>query len=250
MQTSATRASRPQLKRACSGVGVSSSMTAGPWPAAERELLRPPAPAEVSGQAGQQHDQREGQPEREDRHEGRHRDAPEPAIAQRPAADAHGCGQHDRGHRRLDAIEHAGHRRQVSPRQVEPAQADQDEQRRQHEQPAGHDAAPGPVHQPADVGRELLGLRTRQHHAVVQRVQVAALGDPAPPLDQVLVHQRDLSGRPAEADAAQPQPVDQGLPEGRGERCGPGQGVGRIGGHGRVRGTRREAAAHDAVQRG
>ena len=40
--------------------------------------------------------------------------------------------------------------------------------------------APGAVHQPADVGRELLRLRAGQHHAVVQRVQEAPLADPAP----------------------------------------------------------------------
>ena len=42
------------------------------------------------------------------------------------------------------------------------------------EQPAGHDAAERAVHQPADIGRELLRLRARQQHAVVERVQEPA----------------------------------------------------------------------------
>jgi len=63
------------------------------------------------------------------------------------------------------------------------------------------------VHHPADVGRELLRLGSGQHHAVVERVQKALLGDPAFPLDQVLVHDRDLPGRAAEADEAELEPV-------------------------------------------
>jgi hypothetical protein len=46
--------------------------------------------------------------------------------------------------------------------------------------------APGAVHQPADVGGELLRLWSGQQHAVVERVQEAAFADPAPFLDQLL----------------------------------------------------------------
>ena len=45
----------------------------------------------------------------------------------------------------------------------------------QDEQPAGHDAAERAVHQPADIGRELLRLGPGQQHAVVERVQKPAL---------------------------------------------------------------------------
>jgi hypothetical protein len=67
------------------------------------------------------------------------------------------------------------------------------------------------MHHPADVDRELGGLGARQHHAVIERMQEAALGYPALTLDQVLVHDRDLPGRSAEADETQLEPVAEGF---------------------------------------
>ena len=69
------------------------------------------------------------------------------------------------------------------------------------------------MQQPADIGRELLRLRTRQQHAVVQRVQEPALGNPVLFLDQDAVHHRDLPGRPAEAQQRHLQPDPKGLAE-------------------------------------
>jgi len=41
-----------------------------------------------------------------------------------------------------------------------------------------------------------------QHHGVIQRMQETMLGNPAPLLDQLLVHHADLAGGAAEADEA------------------------------------------------
>ncbi|MNE73738.1 hypothetical protein D3C80_1697650 [compost metagenome] len=117
----------------------------------------------------------------------------------------------DGGHGRLDPVENASHHRHFAPGQVDPRQADQDEQRRQHEQGASNHPAPGAVHQPADVGGQLLGLWARQQHAVVEGMQKAPLADPAAPLDQLLMHDRNLPRRAAETDEAQLQPEQQGL---------------------------------------
>jgi hypothetical protein len=103
--------------------------------------------------------------------------------------------------------------------QVDPAQRDEDEQRGQHEQQAGHDAAPGAVHEPANVGGQLLRLGPGQHHAVVQRVQEAPLADPAPALDELAVHDRDLPRRATEADEAELEPETKRAPEAHGGRC-------------------------------
>ena len=65
----------------------------------------------------------------------------------------------------------------------------------QHEHHAGDEAAAHLVQEPPDVDRELLRLGTGQQHAVVQRVQEPAVRDPAPALDDLVVHDRDLPGR-------------------------------------------------------
>jgi len=108
-------------------------------------------------------------------------------------------------------MEQSGYGRHVAVRHVDPRQADQDEQRRQHEEDACDDAAPGAMHEPADVRRELLRLGSGQQHAVVQSMQEAALGDPAASLDEVLMHDGNLPGRPSEADESELEPVDEGL---------------------------------------
>src|SRR5205814_9756851 len=67
------------------------------------------------------------------------------------------------------------------------------------------------VHRVADVGRELLGLGPGQRHAEVERMQEAPLADPPAALHQLLVHDRDLAGRAAEADHAELQPEPESL---------------------------------------
>jgi hypothetical protein len=192
----------------------------------------------VTDQAGCQHDRRKRRVEREDRHERGGGDAPHPPVLQRAAADAVRRVQHERSDGRLDAVEDAGHHRHMAEAQIDPRQRDQDEQRRQHEQRPGHDATPRAVHQPADVGGELLGLGAGQQHAEIQRVKKALLADPAPPLDQLGMHDRDLPGGSAEADEAELEPEAESLCEGNGlegrrKRWGCGRGVRKVGVHGR-----------------
>jgi hypothetical protein len=176
----------------------------------------------VTDGGGGQHDERERRVQRKDGDEGRRGDAPQPGVLQCPRADAVRRMHDQRGDRRLQPIEQAGHERQLAVGQVDPRQRDEDEQRRQHEQPAGHEAPAAAVHQPADVGGELLRFGPGQQHAVVQRVQEALLADPAPPLDQLGVHDGDLPGRPAEADEAELEPEAQRFPEADGKRRGVG----------------------------
>ncbi|CAA0299536.1 hypothetical protein ALT721_1540052 [Alteromonas alvinellae] len=70
------------------------------------------------------------------------------------------------------------------------------------------------MQQPADIGGQLLGFRSGQHHAVIQRVQEAALTDPLLFIHQNTVHHRDLAGGTAKAQDGDPQPDTHGLPEG------------------------------------
>ncbi len=171
------------------------------------------ASAHIADHGCRADDEREGQAEREDGDEGGAGDRPQRVVLQRARADAVGRLHHDGGDRRLDAVEQPGHQWHVAKGDVEPGQRDQDEQRRQNEQCPGDDAAPAAMHQPADVGGELLRLGAGQHHAVVQRVQEAAFGNPAPVIDQLLMHDRNLAGRTAEADEAELEPEQESFAE-------------------------------------
>ena len=82
---------------------------------------------------------------------------------------------HDRQHRGLQAEEQRLDEADIAERGIDAAQRHDGDDAGQDEQAAGHDAAGGPVHQPADIGGELLRLRSGQQHAVVQRVQEPAL---------------------------------------------------------------------------
>jgi hypothetical protein len=82
---------------------------------------------------------------------------------------------------------------------------------RQDKQSSGHDAAERAMHQPADIGGELLGFGTGEQHAVVQRMQEPLLRYPAFLLDQDAVHHRNLPCRAAEAQRRNPHPRPEGF---------------------------------------
>jgi hypothetical protein len=59
------------------------------------------------------------------------------------------------------------------------------------------------MHEPANIGSELLSFRARQYHTEIERVQETLLRDPALSLNQVTMHDGDLASRPAKAYKAQ-----------------------------------------------
>ncbi len=136
---------------------------------------------------------------------------PQYRVAQGARAHAPGGLEHDGRHGGFDACKQTRYQRRVAKNQIDPGQRNQQEQRRQNKQDTCHDAARAAVHQPAQVGGQLLRLRAGQHHAVVQRMQKAALRNPAPALHQFLVQKSDLTRRAAKADAADLQPKPPGL---------------------------------------
>ena len=73
------------------------------------------------------------------------------------------------------------------------------------------DATRNAVQAPAKPDRELKRLGTRQQDAEIERIQVGALVDPAPLLDEFAMHDRDLCDRPAERDQPEPEPVPERL---------------------------------------
>ena len=176
-------------------------------PAARLEFVRHKFATEHAQHGRAQHDVRERDVERKYRNERGGRNRPQHRVSQRARADAVGREQHDGSNGGLDAVEQSSHGGQVAERQIDPGQPDQDEQRWQHKQHACRDAALDAVHQPADIGGKLLCLGAGQHHAEIERVQKALLGNPASPFHQFHVHHGNLPGRAAKADEAEFEPV-------------------------------------------
>ncbi len=146
-------------------------------------------------------------------HEGGGGDRNEPARAQGASANPDERHDDERDDGGFQAREDARHRGKSPVRGVDRGEAPEDEDRRENEEHAGHDSSPRSVQKPADVDRELLRFRPRQEHAVREGVKKALLGDPAPPVHEVPLHDRDLAGRSAEADESESEPVAEGLPE-------------------------------------
>ena len=169
----------------------------------DRGKFRPAASgAEIADHAGGDDDDREGDGEKEDRDEGDGGQRDHDPVAQRALADAHHGLDDDGEHRGLQPEEQRLDEADIAEGGVDIAQAHDGDDAGQDEQAAGHDAAGGPVQQPADIGGELLRLRPRQQHAVVQRMQEPALGDPVLFLDQDAMHHRDLAAGPPKLSRA------------------------------------------------
>ena len=149
--------------------------------------------------------------EKENGDEGRGRDRDHDPVAQRALSDADHGLDYDREHRGLQAEEQRFDEADIAVGRVDVAERHDGDDAGQDEQPAGHDAAGGPVHQPADIGRKLLCLGARQQHAVVQRVQETAFGNPVLLLDEDAVHHRDLPRRAAEREQRDAEPDAKGF---------------------------------------
>ena len=104
----------------------------------------------------------------------------------------------------------------MAPQRVDRTQQQEQQHRGEQEEPAGDQPPPGAVQQPAQVGGQLDGLRTRQQLAVIQGVQEAGFRDPAPLVHQFAVEHGDLAGGAAEAHQAQVQPETGGLRQAHG----------------------------------
>ncbi|CAN5891219.1 hypothetical protein BH24BAC1_BH24BAC1_15030 [soil metagenome] len=121
--------------------------------------------------------------------------------------------QHDGHHRRLQPVEKGGHPGDGAEGDVGHAQPQQDKHGGQHEQDAGRQPPAHPVQEPAQVSGQLLGLRARQQHAVVEGVQKLGVRHPLLLVHDKLLHDADLPGRPAKGDEPQFEPEEKRIPE-------------------------------------
>ena len=65
------------------------------------------------------------------------------------------------------------------------------------------------MHQPAEIGRQLLRLWPRQQHAKIQRVQKTRIGYPMALFHYFTMHHRNLRRRPAEGQQTNAEPHAQ-----------------------------------------
>ncbi len=166
-------------------------------------------------QPGAENDQRKRQPQQGNRDKGRDRDRDHRPVLQRATADPDAGLDDDGENSRLDAEEQPLDQRRLPIQHIERAETEHHQRAGQDEEQPCDQPAQRPVHQPADIDGKLLRLRPRQQHAVVERMQETLLADPAPLLDQLLVHQRDLAGRAAKAQQADLEPDTRRLRQAR-----------------------------------
>src|SRR5262245_48711989 len=136
------------------------------------------------------------------------------------AADLQDGLDDDRDDHRFEPGQRARDSCNIAVGRIDVGEREQDEDRRDDKEGSGDNAAQGPMQQPAYINGELLSLRAGQQHAVVERMQKSLFTQPAPPLDQLTVHDRDLTGRAAEGDEPQLYPEPKRLREGDAPPCG------------------------------
>ena len=132
-------------------------------------------------------------------------------ILERAPRDPHDRLGNERDGGRLQPEERGRDQRDVAMQRVDERQAEQQGHRWQDEAESRDDAARNAVQAPAQPDRELKRLGARQQDAEIERIQVGALVDPAPLLDEFAMHDRDLCDRPAEGDQPKPEPVSERL---------------------------------------
>ena len=155
---------------------------------------------------GGRNDEREGRGEEENSDEGSGGDGEIVRAAQGAPRDAEKRLDDDHENRRLDAEKGGFHGRDLAVIGIGDAEPEHDQGARQYEKNAGGETAKRAVKPPADIGGELHRLGAGKEHAKIQSMQKALLSDPPSLLDEQAMHERDLTGRPAEGQDADPAP--------------------------------------------
>ena len=146
-----------------------------------------------------------------DQHERGERQQPVHRMHERAPPDAQQRLEDQRNHGGLEAKERSRDERQVPVLRIDERERQQDQHRGQQEAQSRDDAAPRSVQSPAEPDCELQRLGARDQHADVERLHESALVDPAPGLDHLAMHDRDLPGRTAERNEPELEPEAERL---------------------------------------
>ena len=160
----------------------------------------------ITDHRGRQNDHRKRRIEKEDgdkRESGQH---PMFRSLERTFGDAQQRLDDNDKHGSLDAEKQSFDGGHLTISGVDHRQGQHDQRAGQYEQQSCCQSAAQSMQPPTCVGGELHGFRSRHQHAETERIEEAAVIDPFALIDKHAVHQRDLSGRPAERQQADAQP--------------------------------------------
>ncbi len=135
-----------------------------------------------------QDDEGKRDPQKENGDEGYRCDRVHRRVLQDSLPDAQYRFEHNRQYSGLQTKEQRLHRDRLLVLCVNHAQDQNADRSGQNEQPARHQSSPDSMHQPADVGRQLLSFGPREQHAEVECMQEPVLSDPLFLVDKDAVH--------------------------------------------------------------
>ena len=159
----------------------------------EPEMVR----KDHSGNPGKNDHKWKGHPEDGKRDEGRPRKHPSRPPLQRPTGNAQQRFHNENQHGALQPVENRRDKGNVTENREQRRQDQHQKGTGQNKQQPRRKSALGAIHQPAEIGCQLLRFRPRQERAEIQRMQKPAIADPAPLIDKFTVHQRNLACRTA-----------------------------------------------------
>ena len=190
---------------------VSRLASCGPVPRLASECVGAKSRGDEADEGCDDDDQRERNGEEENAGEGKGGEPDQCRVTKCPASHAHHRFDHDRQHGGLQTEEHGRHDRHLAPRCVDHAERHDRDHPRQDEQHPGHHAPGRAMHEPTDVGCELLRFGTWQQHAVVERMQKSLLGNPALFLHEDAVHHGNLACRATKTQRRNKSPCPERL---------------------------------------
>ena len=121
---------------------------------------------------------------------------------------------HQHQHRALQAKEKRRHNRYITQGCVDDGKRQHHCRTRQDEQQPRHQAAAHAMHQPAEIGCQLLRLWPRQQHAEIERMEKTRIGYPMALFHHFTMHHRNLRRRPTEGQQTNAEPHAQSLGKG------------------------------------
>ena len=168
-----------------------------------------------SGDPGKNDHKWKGQPEDGKRDEGRPRKDPSRPPPQRTTGNSKQRLHNKNQHGALQPVENRKDEGDFTKNREQRRQDQHQKGTRQNKQQPCRKSTLGAIHQPAEIGCQLLRFRPRQERTEIQRMQKPAIADPAPLIDKFTMHQSDLARRATKGQTSDPRPDGDCIPKRR-----------------------------------